>query len=838
MYQLDDQGIINNNTQIEIDIKNTKEIKSISTNITTTSSSNSPTITPELSRKERQYIKQNQIPSVSATNSPTIAVANNDDSSGYRPTLQQTTRDRIRFTWPPTTSPAPTIQIVTDSPTTVKRWKKNNRDSAVEESDKEIDTVSPTDSPIKEEEEEDIETKEIRESASPTLQVTQSNTKRRDRKKTNPNQASNTTATDEQTNTEPDSTKEKADTSQNNNNQVSQPTQYPTYLGTTYYPTLSWPTYTPTTFGERPNYIQKMISQREKKELARQQALEEAERLANGELGSEGGEEGSSKSPSSSQVPTSNTHAYGVNNSVSRPLSHGGLGTELIPTPSPNSTPTKKEKKEEQDEEENLGYQGRGYQDVADSRTNHAFSRFDSTPQPTAKPIVNEEEVYLRFANDGLTCNNATKDECKLLTDKCAWDKQSGSCDEAVSTSPTESNPYDTSGRTWGSSSGRGGSQPTGRYSTFDDTDAPTPSPEVEVEETNEETSRWKPRTNSPTNEDTPLPSYSPTISPVNTEIPSYSPTISPIVPVVEEVFERFVNPEPRVSSSDEDDDTESGGLSLKFHVPEKEPKQTTKLSLTFQVPTSTSPTAHPITSNPTSDEPTYFVFPTFSPTVPVVDTPIPTLWPSYMPTVGRAKRDISDDGFIVPLPEEGTISSQEDDIEMTIYEKRMCQEYPNGIHSNSKKIDEPIVFMYGIQVSSSSTTATEGNDDERVSIEQEVERLQLSILDDVAKHLLICPTDKKDDEISSSSLVRSSFNGHRFDQYVSRVYYMEDESIATLSEFFCVFLFVVDTLLFGSHTSYLIHDSSSLLSQNTQVNALQQFLVLQTVQLLRVPSI
>jgi len=684
MSQLDDQGI-NNNTQIKINNNNT-ETESISTNITTTSSSNSPTITPELTRKERQYIKQNQIPSVSATNSPTTSVANNNDSSGYRPTLQQTTRDRIRFTWPPTTSPAPTIQIVTDSPTTVKRWKKNNRDSAIEE----LKTDSPTESPI-EKEEEEIKTKEIRESVSPTLQVTQANTKRRDRKKTN-QLASNTTATVEPNSNEPDSREEEADTSQNNNNKQSQPTQYPTYLGTTYYPTLSWPTYTPTTFGERPNYIQKMISQREKKELARQHALEEAEqRLAAGELGSEG--VGSSKSPSSSQVPTTNTHAYGVNNSVSRPLSHGGLGTELIPTPSPNGMPTKKEKKDEQQEEED-GYQGRGYQDAADSRTNHAFSRFDNTPQPTSKPIVNEEEVYLRFANDGLSCNNATKDECKLLTDKCAWDKQSGSCDEAVSVSPTESNPYDTSGRTWGSSSsGRGGSQPTGRYSTFDDTDSPTPSLEEVVEETYEGTSRWKPRTSSPTNEDTPLPSYSPTISPISTEIPSYSPTISPIVPIVEEVFERFVNPEPRVSS----EDTEPAGLSLKFHIPEKEPQQTTKLSLTFQVPTSTGPTAHPITSNPTSDEPTYFVFPTFSPTVHVVDTPIPTLWPSYMPTVGRAKRDISDDGFIVPLPEEGTISTQEEKEEL-VYEKRMCQEYPNGIHPNSKKVDEPIVFMYGIQ--------------------------------------------------------------------------------------------------------------------------------------------
>jgi len=835
MSQLDDQGINNNSTQIKID-NNITKTESILTNSTTTSSSNSPTITPELTRKERQYIKQNQLPSVSSsvTDSPTT-VANND-SSGYRPTLQQqTTRDRI-FTWPPTTSPAPTIHIVTDSPTTVKRWKNNNRDSATEEGE-EVD--SPTDSPI---EKKDIETKEIRESASPTLQVTQSNTKRRDRKKNN-QLVSNTTDTVEPNSTEPDSTEEEADTTSqsnnnnnNNNNKQSQPTQYPTYLGTTYYPTLSWPTYTPTTFGERPNYIQKMITQREKKELARQQALEEAERLAAGELGSEGVGgvgEGSSKSPSGSQVPTTNTHAYGTKTSVSRPLSHGGLGTELIPTPSPNSTPTKQEKKDEQQEEEN-GYQGRGYQDVADSRTGHAFSRFDSTPQPTAKPIVNEEEVYLRFANDGLSCNNATKDECKLLVGSCTWDKQSGSCDEAQSVSPTESSPYDTSGRTWG---GRGGgSQPTGRYSTFiDDTDSPTPSLEEEVEETYEETSRWKPRTSSPTNEDTPLPSYSPTISPISTDIPSYSPTISPIVPQVEEVFERFVNPEPRVSSSDEDN-AESGGLSLKFHVPEKEPQQTTKLSLTFQVPTSTSPTLHPISSNPTSDEPTYFVFPTFSPTVHVVDTPIPTLWPSYMPTVGRAKRDISDDGFIVPLPEEGT--TQEVEEELTIYEKRMCKEYPNGIHPNSKKVDELIVFMYGIQVSSSTTDQEEN--DGRVSIEQEVEKLQLSILNDVAKHLLICPTDKKDDEISSSSLVRSSFtSGHRSDQYVSRVYYMEDESIATLSKSLFVHCLLCVALSSCSYMILLLLSHTYFISFSFyQVNALQQFLVLQTVQLLRVPSI
>ena len=84
-----------------------------------------------------------------------------------------------------------------------------------------------------------------------------------------------------------------------------------------------------------------------------------------------------------------------------------------------------------------------------------------------------------------------------------------------------------------------------------------------------------------------------------------------------------------------------------------------------------------------------------------------------------------------------------------------MCQGYPFGVDPNSLKVEREVFFAYGIQTSD--------------EVEMAVDLLQVLILDDVAASILRC---------RERTSLRESH-----EQTVSRVYYVESDSISILSE-------------------------------------------------------
>ena len=179
-------------------------------------------------------------------------------------------------------------------------------------------------------------------------------------------------------------------------------------------------------------------------------------------------------------------------------------------------------------------------------------------------------------------------------------------------------------------------------------------------------------------------------------------------------------------------------------------------------------------TMSPMTEEPTYFIYPTLTPTEVVeMDTRIP---PTYMPTTGTymptTENPLSFDSRnrVVGYPTSSSPSSLAVDGESaSIFDKRICPGYPLGFDPLTPQQEQEVVFAYGIQ-----TNAGE-------SIESSVEKIQLWMLEDVASRLLLCPNDGN----SISGRLLKDEKGGQFEQLVSRVYYMEDQSVATLSEFF-----------------------------------------------------
>ena len=97
---------------------------------------------------------------------------------------------------------------------------------------------------------------------------------------------------------------------------------------------------------------------------------------------------------------------------------------------------------------------------------------------------------------------------------------------------------------------------------------------------------------------------------------------------------------------------------------------------------------------------------------------------------------------------------------------------------------EEEVFFAYGVQ------TNVEAGD----SVENSVERIQLWILEDVANQLLLCPNDGG----SISGRLLKYDKGGQFEQTVSRVYYMEDIAVATLSKIlgsFCTVCYSQDVI-------------------------------------------
>lgn len=272
-----------------------------------------------------------------------------------------------------------------------------------------------------------------------------------------------------------------------------------------------------------------------------------------------------------------------------------------------------------------------------------------------------------------------------------------------------------------------------------------------------------------------------------------------------------------------------SAKLNLSFEVPDKVPSQslgesvnkevdddrTAKLHLSFEIndrPSKSplelgkaydkldnSPVAVP---GPTvlSDEPTYYIFPTSSPIDDVISdkSSLSISVPTYMPTSTENERSSRYGGLDASL----STTQSTNNIDLTsIFEKRSCPGYPMGIDPLAPKLEEEVFFAYSVQ------TNTDFSDDDPTTIELAVEWIQLSLLDDVANQLLLCPTN--DGRLLSDT----------FKQPVSRVYYnAEDDTVATLSECAPTFSNATDCAIVQS-ALYLTVDVHH--SDEARVNAL-----------------
>jgi hypothetical protein len=212
----------------------------------------------------------------------------------------------------------------------------------------------------------------------------------------------------------------------------------------------------------------------------------------------------------------------------------------------------------------------------------------------------------------------------------------------------------------------------------------------------------------------------------------------------------------------------------------------------------SLSPTAITLT-----DEPTFYVYPTFSPSYVESNnnstlSNYPTYSPTYMPTQQTTERPplpsvvfgsatgrennfsvmdsitpqrnetfnltVSDDQNIdidivaikpfniTSNEEDGNIQGDEDQEHSTNpYQKRICPGLPLGVNPAVAKVEQEVFFTYGIET--------------RDNLEEVVNKLQMRILEDAAQHILRC-------------------NNHQSGSPVSRVYFSRNMAISTLSKF------------------------------------------------------
>ena len=190
------------------------------------------------------------------------------------------------------------------------------------------------------------------------------------------------------------------------------------------------------------------------------------------------------------------------------------------------------------------------------------------------------------------------------------------------------------------------------------------------------------------------------------------------------------------------------------------------------------------------TEEPTYFLYPTYSPVaiakekvkktkkgtmdtqsenISYDSTPektlFPTYWPSYDPMAAipiKAENRMNDsavDQPSMPSPpspswsvdksskwtwaptqsiseaEQGQNAKGGSDDDSSIYSKRICPGRPFGMLPVSPKKEVQVFFAYGIQIG-------EGKHGQR-SIDESVELIQLWILKDLANGLLDCPKDR-----------------------------------------------------------------------------------------------
>jgi hypothetical protein len=256
-----------------------------------------------------------------------------------------------------------------------------------------------------------------------------------------------------------------------------------------------------------------------------------------------------------------------------------------------------------------------------------------------------------------------------------------------------------------------------------------------------------------------------------------------------------------------------SGSTSLAPLAPSPPPEQATPKNKKDKNKKTPSPTIRQ------SNEPTYFAYPTYYPTL--TETKLtrndqasnyPTYWPTYVPTQATNQRSSSfgfgsasgrdnnlghidfltpgNDAlnetlgdetnatmsknetivdFMTTVPvnitsdETPTSESLEDETQdpTDIYQKRICPGFPLGTEPSAPKVEQEVFFTYGIEVSTAGDS----------SVADSVGELQRLILDDVAMTMLRC------DE-------RRRLWWSKREKPIARVYYTKSAEISTLSKF------------------------------------------------------
>lgn len=210
-----------------------------------------------------------------------------------------------------------------------------------------------------------------------------------------------------------------------------------------------------------------------------------------------------------------------------------------------------------------------------------------------------------------------------------------------------------------------------------------------------------------------------------------------------------------------------------------------------------------PTVSNVDTSEPTYFIYPTNAPTSREISHD-PTAWPTYVPTntergeASGRQNPVGGDGDgvtfingtsncdemtnvdIMPLkPTNITYEKQQQkengdyDAAMlpNLYEKQVCPGYPFGRDPSQPKLEREVFFAYGVQTNDST-----GN-----GVSNAVEQLQRWILEDVATNVLRCDERRMLSERSNE--YNTSRRTEETTTTISRVYYMEEDSISVLSK-------------------------------------------------------
>jgi hypothetical protein len=562
-----------------------------------------------------------------------------------------------------------------------------------------------------------------------------------------------------------DTTQRLGNSSQRIGSNNAPPTNYPTYLGTTYFPTLPWPTFSPThtkdssSTGREPRQKHQVKPESHQNEL-NSSMLHLTSLPSPRPTPKPSSTLPTSKSPRPTSKPTSTR--------PSSTPSNKSMGSEVVSEPSSTNESASGSFREEGSRS------SRQYGD----RTSWSMSRqepVDQTRSPSASEVQDViEEVSIRELPTGVPTLNALSSDSSPR----GWSSSRGqpySTRQTPDPTVTATSHYDSpdSSPRW---SGSSRSQPLSREHTPDPTVFKEPFPTFELIDTLQPTS-------SPTGEleeedegseeETPSQSSNDTQYEDDTERNNdkgHDKTVK-----LHLTFEVDVVPSPPPTNADSD-----ANVSLNFYEKGKDGDKDASVS----------------TISPLTTEPTYFVYPTATPTEAAKGTALSSLTdePSYVyptPAPTEAMKDIPLSSYYptfmltyIPtyMPTNPLFEKQDrvgDDLTSSMFDKRICSGYPLGVDPLAPQKEEEVFFAYGVQ------TNVEAGD----SIENSVERIQLLILEDVAHQLLLCPND---DSSISGRLLKNEKDG-QFEQSVSRVYYMEDIAVATLSKILGSFsLFVI----------------------------------------------